>query len=98
MCRLYKTKKGDYVRLCYYHGKRRGERIPFFDLPKDIGDDFISRRIFHIPRTKATLKVIKPSYNKALMKKEPVRCRKCGAPMNRSNYAIGICDLCQRGR
>lgn len=95
MCRLYKTKKGDYVRLCAYHDDRRGERIPFFELTKDVGDAFLARKIFHIPKTKAERKT---SYNLTRMRREPIRCRKCRSPLNRSNYEIGICDLCQRGR
>lgn len=36
MCRVYHAKKGSFVRLCYRHGARRGERVPVaddFDLP-----------------------------------------------------------------
>ena len=95
MCRFYKTKKGDYVRLCAYHGERRGERISFFDLPKDVADAFLERKIYHIPKAK---RAQSKSYNLERMRKEPVRCRKCRAPLNRANYEIGLCDLCQRGR
>lgn len=28
MCRVYKSKRGWYVRLCAYHGEDRGKRMP----------------------------------------------------------------------
>ena len=91
MCRLYKTKKGDYVRLCYYHGDRRGEKIPFFSLPMDVGTALLEHRIIHVPKEKKK----GYTFTKPHKKSDPIRCKRCNAPLNRANYLIGICCLCQ---
>jgi hypothetical protein len=94
MCRLYKSKNGDYVRLCYYHGNRRGERIRFVDLPMDIGDKFLAGQIVHVPKSGTSRRPVKGRADKSSLR----RCAKCGSPLNRANYEIGVCYLCQEGR
>jgi hypothetical protein len=96
MCRIYRSKDGDYVRLCYRHGARRGERIPFFSLPPDVSTDLLEGKIIHVPKERKP-KAAK-SYNKSLWKRQIPRCRKCKAPLNRANYQIGICYVCQEGK
>jgi len=99
MCRIYRSKDGDYVRLCYRHGARKGEHVPFFSLLVDVGTDLLEGRICHVPKERVAPK--RTSYNKALFarvdKRTCPRCRKCGAPLNRANYGIGLCSLCQEG-
>lgn len=92
MCRLYKSKYGDYVRLCYYHDERRGEHVLLSTLPEPIIIALRAGEIRHVPKGKSKSKT---PYGLSRTGKYLVRCQKCGAPLNRANYEIGICSLCQ---
>lgn len=100
MCRIYHAKTGDYVRLCYRHGARRGERISFFALPVEVSTALLEGQICHVPKGKPAKAPV--SFNKRqfvrIDRKECPRCQKCKAPLNRANYQIGLCNCCQEGK
>lgn len=80
MCRVYKAKAGWYVRLCYYHGERRGERVPVpigFELERR----HYSRKAS--PSQKTVKRVVAPIR----------RCTYCGCVLSRHNRS-GICTFC----
>ncbi len=69
MCRVYRSRRGWYVRLCYVHGDRRGEHVP---VPE--GYRLPGR---HYPR--------RPQVRKRRGREPVRRCVFCGAPLSRHN-------------
>jgi len=80
MCRIYKARAGWYVRLCYYHGDRKGEKIP-------VPQDFVLDRQ-HYPRQRS----LNLSSRKT-GKGEIAQCISCGCCLSRHNTS-GICTFC----
>ena len=80
MCRVYRSHRGTYVRLCYVHGKRRGEHIP-------VPENFVLKTKHYQFSCDAGSRKVR--------RRSPVnRCMKCGAPMSRHRY--GLCEFCEK--
>jgi len=84
MCRVYKSKGGWYVRLCYYHRERCGEHIPVPD-----GFELSGR---HYPRQGSTRQVGNPPRRR----QDIPRCRYCGTCLSRDSVQAGdeMCRVC----
>ena len=79
MCRIYRSRAGWYVRLCYVHGDHKGKHVP---VPE--GYELPGR---HYPRQHHKRR-------SGAKDREPVRrCIFCGAPLSRHN-TTGICSFC----
>jgi len=76
MCRVYHTNKGDFVRLCYRFGHRKGLKIPFKGEPP-IG-----------PSGHYTGLSQRASSGKRL---PPRRCAICGGPVSRHDTICELC-------
>ena len=84
MCRVYRCKRGWYVRLCSATG-RKGERIP-------VSHDYVLETA-HYPCEHRLRRVI-AKRNAGPM---PVaRCLDCGTALSRENELIGRCLRCQQ--
>lgn len=81
MCRVYRGKAGDYVRLCCRKGSRCGERIHF------VGDPPIRASgcagLFGV-RTKTIRR----------KRKEAKRCLACGSTVISQREEVKTCSLC----
>lgn len=95
MCRIYKSGNHAYVRLCYYHGARRGERIPVAEVDKDVLHKLMIGKIYHFPKKKAEKKLGGSSKSRGRKNVDCPRCKKCETFLSRANYEIGICYNCQ---
>ena len=84
MCRVYRTRRGWYVRLCSATG-RKGERVP-------VPHDYVLGRA-HYPCERTT----RPNLARQSARPLPVmRCLDCGTALSRDNEPIGRCLRCQQ--
>lgn len=80
MCRVYKDKNGNYVRLCYRFGPRRGERVYFVgDPPLGPSGHYAGPREGSVPRERKF--------------RERRRCAVCGSPVVSRHDSV--CSLCK---
>jgi len=84
MCRVYRCKRGWYVRLCSATG-RKGERIA-------VPHGYVLERAHY-----ACERMPRPAIGRLTTRPLPVmRCLDCGTALSRDNEPVGRCLRCQQ--
>lgn len=82
MCRVYKSKVGNYIRLCYRFGPRRGEKVYFTGAPP-------------LGPSGHYVDPLKRPGGKRERRREVRRCPLCGTPAVSRHETL--CSSCKAG-